>query len=77
MDRQLDEQIHIALGYKKVPWPQKEGQDTIGCEGGWAWESPEGNHYEGNMLVVPRYTDTLAEAARILPALLKVYASNS
>lgn len=75
--REVDEQIHLALGWKKIKWPQVAGQDTIGCDDGWCWESPTGTHYEGHMGMVPHYVDALAEAACILPALLTVCTSNN
>lgn len=76
-ERTLDEQIHIALGWKKIAWPQRPGQDTIGCEDGWCWESPTGSHYEGHLGMVPHYMRDLREAVRVLPAALAVLASNN
>jgi hypothetical protein len=73
---EINEQIHLALGWTKVPWPN-DGRDTIGCSDGWAWRSPAGQHYEGHAGMVPDYVATLAEAARILPALLTVCTSNN
>ncbi len=76
-ERTLDEQIHLALGWKKIPWPQKEDQDTIGCEDGWCWESPTGAHYEGHLGMVPHYMRDLRESIRVLPAALSVLTSNT
>jgi hypothetical protein len=70
--KEFNKQVHLALGWKKVDWPDDGKHDVIGSPGGWCWESPDGVHYDGNYLSVPDYLANIEDSVKFLQEMTKI-----
>jgi hypothetical protein len=70
-EAEVNEIIHMQLGWKKIPYEDENATINKECSSGWAWESPTGIIYAGVKSNVPEYVDDRNKIIDVLKTLNK------